>query len=207
MARAKRDLEHLHTYDAAQRETAPLLCGVDEAGRGPLCGPVSVGAVVLDAAERIEGLDDSKKLSEAKREALYEEITRRALAWNVVLVPPEEIDRLNILQATMLGMQQAVDGLGLEPDLVLVDGNRCPHWRYASLAVTKGDATSASIAAASILDKVTRDRVMLQLDKAYPQYALAQHKGYPTALHYELLEKHGVQSFYRKSFLKKRGLV
>lgn len=197
----------LYTHDEALEQAAGLICGVDEAGRGPLCGPVSAAAVVLDYDNPVIGVDDSKKLSEKRREELYDEIIQKALAWKVVLVSPEDIDRLNILQATMWGMQQAVEGLGIAPALVLVDGNRCPEFNYPSRAVTKGDAVSAGIAAASILAKVTRDRYMKDLDEQYPQYQLAKHKGYPTKLHYELLEQHGIQDFYRKSFLKKRGLV
>lgn len=196
----------LYAFDAELHKNHPLLCGVDEAGRGPLCGPVAVAAAILDPADPIEGINDSKKLSEKKREALYEEITARALAWKVVLVPPAEIDRLNILWATMDGMRQAVEGLALKPSLVLVDGDRCPQWAYESRPVTKGDVTSACIAAASILAKVSRDRYMTELDAQYPQYKLAQHKGYPTKLHYQLLEAHGIQDIYRRSFLKKRGL-
>ncbi|MDL2324435.1 ribonuclease HII [Ruminococcaceae bacterium OttesenSCG-928-A16] len=199
--------EALHLYDEAMRTEYPLLCGVDEAGRGPLCGPVSVGAVILNPKQPILGLNDSKKLNEKKREALYTEITETALAWAVVLVPPAEIDRLNILWATMLGMQQAVQKLLVRPDMVLIDGNRCPELDLPCHPVVKGDATSASIAAASILAKVTRDRYMQELDKQYPQYKLAQHKGYPTKLHYQLLEEHGLQDFYRKSFLKNRNFT
>ncbi|MDL2218822.1 ribonuclease HII [Ruminococcaceae bacterium OttesenSCG-928-O06] len=199
--------EELYRFDAEYRVTTPLVCGVDEAGRGPLCGPVAVGAVILDAQRPIEGLNDSKKLSEAKREALYDAITQTALAWHVALVPPEVIDEINILQATHLGMQQAVQGLALAPDVILLDGNSAPAFLRPCVCVTKGDAQSASIAAASILAKVTRDRHMIELDAQYPQYMLAQHKGYGTKLHYELLREHGIQSFYRKSFLKKSGLV
>ena len=151
-------------------------------------------------------MNDSKKLSEKKREALYEEITAHALAWNVVLIGPEEIDRVNILQATMEGMAQAVEGLSIVPNFVLIDGNRVPaELQVPAQYVIKGDATSASIAAASILAKVTRDRYMEQLDREFPQYQLAKHKGYPTKLHYEMIEKYGIQPFYRRSFLKKQG--
>ena len=195
----------LYQYDSQYTGDFPLLCGVDEAGRGPLCGPVSVGAVILDLENPIQGIDDSKRLSEKKREELYDVIVANALAWQVVLVPPEEIDRLNILGATMYGMQMAVAQLSRQPHIVLVDGNRCPDFSLPATTVTKGDATSASIAAASILAKVTRDRFMIELDKEYPQYKLAQHKGYPTKLHYELLAQHGIQPFYRRSFLKKLG--
>lgn len=198
-------LAEAYAYDAALRREHPLLCGVDEAGRGPLCGPVAAAAVILNAENLPPGITDSKKLSEKKREALYADITASALAWQVVLVPPAEIDRLNILWATMRGMRQAVEGLSVRPGLVLVDGNRCPEMDIPMRAVTKGDLVSASIGAASILAKVTRDRFMCELDKAYPQYKLSQHKGYPTKLHYELLAEHGIQDFYRRSFLKNKG--
>lgn len=197
----------LYEYDHQLRAGAPVLCGVDEAGRGPLCGPVGVAAVVLDPAVPLEGLNDSKELSEAKRELLYDSITQTALAWKVVLVPPNIIDEMNILQATLWGMAQAVEQLEAQPDLVLVDGNRAPDTRFECKTVVKGDAVSANIAAASVLAKVSRDRYMQQLDEAYPQYKLAQHKGYPTKLHYQLLQQYGIQDFYRRSFLKKTGLV
>ena len=183
-----------------------VICGVDEAGRGPLCGPVSVAACILNPDDPIEGLNDSKKLSEKKREALYEQIVSRALAWKVILVGPEIIDRDNILQATMGGMRQAVEELDITPNYVVVDGNRCPTGLSMPCeAMVKGDARSASISAASILAKVTRDRYMCELDKQFPQYKLAQHKGYPTKLHYELIAQYGIQPFYRRSFLKKQG--
>lgn len=194
----------LYAYDAGLRAAHGAFCGVDEAGRGPLCGPVCCAAVVLDPADPIEGVNDSKKLSEAKREALYEEITRRAIAWHAVLIGPEVIDEINILQATMEGMRQAVAGLRPRPAFALIDGNRCPErLGLPCESLIKGDATSASIAAASILAKVTRDRYMRELDAEYPQYQLAKHKGYGTALHYEMLKKYGIAPFYRRSFLKK----
>ena len=198
--------EELYAFDQQQRMQFGTLCGVDEAGRGPLCGPVCCAAVILNSQDPIEGINDSKKLTEKRREALYEEITRRALAWKVVFVSPQEIDEKNILWATMDGMAQAVAGLDSQPDFVLVDGNRCPPGlNRPAQAVVKGDANSASIAAASILAKVSRDRYMLELDREYPQYQLAKHKGYPTALHYQLIEQYGIQPFYRRSFLKKQG--
>lgn len=198
--------EALYAFDQQQRMQFGTLCGVDEAGRGPLCGPVCCAAVILNPQDPIEGINDSKKLTEKRREALYEEITHRALAWKVVFVSPQEIDEKNILWATMDGMAQAVAGLDPQPDFVLVDGNRCPPGlNRPAQAVVKGDANSASIAAASILAKVSRDRYMLELDREYPQYQLAKHKGYPTALHYQLIEQYGIQSFYRRSFLKKQG--
>ncbi|MDD6320808.1 MAG: ribonuclease HII [Oscillospiraceae bacterium] len=196
----------LYEYDALQRQQHGNICGVDEAGRGPLCGPVCVAAVILNPDDPVEGVNDSKKLSEKRREELYDQIVSRALAYSIVFVSPKEIDEKNILWATMDGMTRAVQGLSLTPDYVLVDGNRCPPGlEQPAEAVVKGDANSASIAAASILAKVSRDRYMLELDKQYPQYQLAKHKGYPTKLHYELIEKYGIQDFYRRSFLKKQG--
>ena len=196
----------LYEYDAAVRAENGCFAGVDEAGRGPLCGPVCVAACVLAPENPVWGINDSKKLSEKKRERLFEEIKAKALAYSIVFVGPEIIDRDNILNATMGGMRQAVEQLEITPHLVLVDGNRCP----AGLAmparpVVKGDATSASIGAASILAKVSRDRYMMELDRQYPQYQLAKHNGYPTKLHYELIAQYGIQPFYRRSFLKKQG--
>ena len=162
--------------------------------------------MILDPENPIEGINDSKKLSEKKREALFEVIKEKALAYHVVFVGPEEIDRINILNATMSGMCQAVEGLPLKPEFVLVDGNRIPKDLTIPAAwQVKGDAVSASIAAASILAKVTRDRYMMELDAQYPEYQLAKHKGYGTKLHYEMIEKYGIQPFYRRSFLKKLG--
>ncbi len=199
-------LNPLYAFDAAYWAQAGCVAGVDEAGRGPLCGPVVVAACILDPKRPIEGIDDSKKLSEKKREKLYPEIIEKALAYHVVFISPAEIDERNILWATMHGMQQAVEGLSFIPNLALIDGNRCPpELLIPSESVVKGDAKSACIAAASVLAKVERDRYMLALDAQYPQYKLAQHKGYPTKLHYELLAEHGIQDFYRRSFLKKQG--
>ena len=198
--------EALYAFDAARRLEHGMLCGVDEAGRGPLCGPVCCAAVVLNPNDPIEGINDSKKLSEKRRETLFEEITHRALAYKVVFISPQEIDEKNILWATMDGMAQAVAGLEPQPDFALIDGNRCPPgMTIPAQAVVKGDANSAAIAAASILAKVSRDRYMQELDRQYPQYQLAKHKGYPTALHYELIAQYGIQPFYRRSFLKKQG--
>ena len=186
--------EALYAFDAAKRAEHGAVCGVDEAGRGPLCGPVCCAAVILNPDDPIEGVNDSKKLTEKRREALFEEITNRALAYKIVFITPQEIDERNILWATMDGMAQAVAGLEITPGLI-----------QPAEAVVKGDANSASIAAASILAKVSRDRYMLELDKQYPQYQLAKHKGYPTKLHYELIAQYGIQPFYRRSFLKKQG--
>ena len=199
--------QELYEFDKELIQKYGVLCGVDEAGRGPLCGPVAVAAVILDPQYTIEGIDDSKKLSEKKRNLLYQQILEKAIEVSVVLVEPETIDRLNILQATMQGMAQAVSALKHRPTLALIDGNRCPEMEIPCQAVVKGDAHSASIAAASIVAKVTRDTYMMELDKQYPQYQLAKHKGYPTKLHYQLLDEYGIQDFYRKSFLKKRGYV
>ena len=197
---------NLHYEDKARSAGFSSVCGVDEAGRGPLCGPVCCAAVILNPDDPIEGVNDSKKLTEKRRDALYEGITKRALAYKIIFISPQEIDERNILWATMDGMEQAVAGLAVTPDYVLVDGNRCPpNLAQPAEAVVKGDANSASIAAASILAKVSRDRYMLELDKQYPQYQLAKHKGYPTKLHYELIEQYGIQDFYRRSFLKKQG--
>lgn len=206
MPRKTVDSAPLYAFDAQLRAAHGRLCGVDEAGRGPLCGPVCCAAVILDPEDPIPGVTDSKKLSAQRREALYQEIVRRALAYCVEFVSPQEIDVKNILWATMAGMTRAVTGLAASPDYVLVDGNRCPpDLPVPAQAVIKGDANSASIAAASILAKVSRDHYMLELDAQYPQYELAKHKGYPTARHYELIAQYGIQPFYRRSFLKKQG--
>lgn len=177
-----------------------LIAGVDEVGRGPLCGAVVTAAVILDPANPIDGLNDSKKLTDKKREYLFDEITQRALVWQVGRAEVEEIDQLNILHATMLAMQRAVLGLSIEPELVLVDGNRCPDLPYPCEAVIKGDSQVPAIAAASILAKVTRDREMLVLDQKYPGYGIAKHKGYPTKAHLEALKKLGPTPIYRRSF-------
>ncbi len=198
-------MNKLFDYDRQIRQSNPVICGVDEAGRGPLCGPVCCAAVVLKPDFVCDEINDSKKLSEKKREKLYDIIKENAVAYSIVMVPPQEIDRVNILNASLNGMAEAVKSLGLTVDLALVDGNKVPpNMPCAVESVVKGDGTSMSIAAASILAKVSRDRYMLQLDKEYPQYRLAKHKGYPTKLHYELIEKYGIQDFYRKSFFKNR---
>ena len=196
----------LYAYDDAVRAENGCFAGVDEAGRGPLCGPVCVAACILDPEKPVYGINDSKKLSEKKREALFEEIKAKALAYSIIFVGPEVIDRENILHATLGGMRRAVEELEITPHLVLVDGNRCPEGlAMPAQPVVKGDAASASIGAASILAKVSRDRYMMELDRQYPQYQLAKHKGYPTKLHYELIAQYGIQPFYRRSFLKKQG--
>ena len=177
-----------------------LVAGVDEVGRGPLVGAVVTAAVILDPAKPIIGLADSKKLSEKRRLALYDEIIEKALSWSLGRAEPEEIDSINILHATMLAMQRAVAGLSVVPEYVLIDGNRCPALPMPSLAVVKGDSRVAEISAASILAKVTRDREMAELDLSFPQYGFAQHKGYPTAFHLEKLAEHGATEHHRRSF-------
>ncbi|MDN5970796.1 MAG: ribonuclease HII, partial [Enterobacterales bacterium] len=179
-------MSDIFVYPIAQR-----IAGVDEVGRGPLVGAVVTAAVILDPARPIVGLADSKKLSEKRRNALYEEIIEKALSWSLGRAEPHEIDELNILHATMLAMQRAVAGLSIEPDFVLIDGNRCPKLPMASQAVVKGDSRVAEISAASILAKVTRDREMEVLDAQFPDYGFAQHKGYPTAFHLERLAQLG----------------
>lgn len=176
------------------------LCGVDEAGRGPLCGPVVAAAVILDPARPIDGLTDSKKLSEKKREQLAVLIRERALGWAIAEASVEEIDALNILHASMLAMRRAVLALTVAPDQVMVDGNRCPELPYPVSALVKGDALEPAISAASILAKTERDAQMRVLDAAYPHYGLAAHKGYPTAAHLAAIRVHGIAPFYRKSF-------
>lgn len=179
------------------------VCGVDEAGRGPLAGPVYAAAVILPQGLVIEGLNDSKKLSEKKRELLYDEITKNAVAWSVAYATEKEIDEYNILQATFLAMKRAVESLEPKADYALIDGNRMPLLDIRGETVIKGDSLSMSIAAASILAKVTRDRLMMDIDKMYPQYQFSKHKGYGTKLHYEMLAEHGVSPVHRRSFLKK----
>ena len=188
---------------------AETVCGVDEAGAGPLMGPVYAAAVILPEDCDLPELNDSKKLTEKKREKLFPLIQEQAVAWSVARVEASEIDETDILSARMKAMQLAIDGLSVTPDLALIDGNRDKGHSAAITTVHRcivgGDGISASIAAASVLAKVSRDRYMLELDKQYPQYQLAKHKGYPTKLHYELIAQYGIQPFYRRSFLKKQG--
>ena len=188
---------------------AETVCGVDEAGAGPLMGPVYAAAVILPRELDIPGLNDSKKLAEKKREALYEVITTQAVSWSVTRVEAWEIDEMDILNARMLAMQRAIEGLSVRPDTAFIDGNR-DHGKTAAIllehqTVVKGDSLSASIAAASILAKVSRDRYMEQMAERYPEYEFERHKGYGTKLHYELIAQYGIQPFYRRSFLKKQG--
>ncbi len=190
-------------FDAAYAGQYGIVCGTDEAGRGPLCGPVCAAAVVLPDGFTLPGLDDSKKLTEKKRERLYDEIVAGALAYGIALSTPAEIDEYNILGASLLAMRRAVEQVKktVTPGVVLIDGNRQTDFGVPSVTVVHGDALSPSIAAASILAKVTRDRIMTELDKAYPGYGLAKHKGYPTAEHMLAVYELGAPEIYRKSFL------
>jgi ribonuclease HII len=184
-----------------------LICGVDEAGRGPLAGPVSAAAVILDEKNPIEGLADSKKLSERKRDLLAPVIRERALAWAVAWAEPAEIDSLNILQATLLAMRRAVEALQIRPQQVLVDGLYCPQTGIPSEAIVKGDSKVAAISAASILAKTARDELMLELHEQYPHYGFAEHKGYPTVAHLAALREHGVSPVHRRSFKPVREML
>ncbi|MBP8184973.1 MAG: ribonuclease HII [Pseudomonas sp.] len=184
-----------------------LVAGVDEVGRGPLCGAVVTAAVILDPTRPILGLNDSKKLTAARREQLFDEICAKALSWSIARAEVEEIDQLNILHATMLAMQRAVAGLSVTPTLALIDGNRCPPLDVPSAAVVKGDSQVPAIAAASILAKVSRDREMQALDLLYPGYGIAGHKGYPTPVHLEALQRLGPTPIHRRSFAPVRKLL
>lgn len=177
-----------------------LVAGVDEVGRGPLVGDVVTAAVILPPDHGISGLNDSKKLSEKKRDQLDVIIKEVALSWSIGIASHTEIDELNILQATMLAMTRSVENLSVQPDFVRVDGNRCPKWKYRSEAIVKGDGTVAEISAASILAKVYRDRQMVELHERYPAFGFDKHKGYPTKLHMEMLQVHGVLPEHRRSF-------
>jgi len=177
-----------------------LLAGTDEVGRGPLAGPVVAAAVILDPDKPIIGLADSKKLSEKKRESLFEEIKEKSLVWSIARASVEEIDQINILHASLLAMKRAIEQLSVSPEYVLVDGNRCPKITIPCEPVVRGDSRVACISAASILAKVSRDREMVALDEVYPGYGLAKHKGYPTKFHLEALKALGVNELYRKSF-------
>ena len=177
-----------------------LFAGVDEVGRGPLCADVVTAAVILDPKNPIAELDDSKKLSEKKRERLFIEIQEKAMSFCIARASVAEIDEINILQASLLAMKRAVEGLHIQPEHVLVDGNKIPAWRYPAEAVVKGDSRVAAIAAASILAKVTRDRELVEFDRIYPGYGLAGHKGYPTKAHMEALARLGATPIHRRSF-------
>lgn len=187
--------------------TGVLFAGCDEVGRGPLAGDVVAAAVILDPENPILGLDDSKKLTEKKRELLFEEIKLKAKSWCVARASVAEIDSINILQASLLAMSRAVQGLQVQPEHVLVDGNKLPKWSYPAEAVVKGDSRVAAISAASILAKVVRDREMVEFDKYYPGYGLADHKGYPTKVHMAALDKLGITPIHRTSFAPVRAKI
>ena len=194
------------TYEYEKQAIAEgykVVCGVDEAGRGPLCGPVCAAAVILPVDCEIEGINDSKKLSEKKRDMLFDIIKEKAIAYSVVMVDAATIDEINILQATFKAMREAVEGLETKADIALIDGNQKPGLSIEQRTLVKGDAKSISIAAASILAKVTRDRYCLEMDEKYPEYQFAKHKGYGTKLHYEMIAEHGICPEHRKTFLKK----
>ena len=188
--------------EALAREGYSLVCGVDEAGRGPLCGPVAAAACILPTGLVLEGLNDSKKLSEKKRDALYDAICENAIAYAVVLGSVEEINETDILSTTLHAMRRAIDALDPKPDFALIDGNITRGFTCPARAVVHGDAISPSIAAASILAKVTRDRLCLELDEKYPQYGIAKHKGYGTKAHMDALREHGPCEIYRTKFIR-----
>lgn len=192
------DIENEHYSD-----TVRVICGVDEAGRGPLAGPVCAAAVILPEGLEIPGLTDSKKLSDKRRRELFPVIQEQAIAYGIGWASEKEIDEINILQATFLAMNRAVEAMGVVPDLALVDGNRDPGFSVTVKTVVKGDSLSANIAAASVLAKVSRDNVMLELAQTYPDYGFEIHKGYGTRAHYEALRAHGPCPIHRVSFLKK----
>lgn len=194
------EIEHKKMNDGYK-----LIAGVDEAGRGPLAGPVCVASVILPDGIYLEKINDSKKLTDKVKDKLFDEIKKSAIAYNIVLISNEEIDKLNILNATFKGMCDAVSGLDVKPDYVLIDGNRISGMEIEHECVVKGDSKSISIAAASILAKVTRDRYMMEMDKKYPEYNFKKHKGYPTKEHYEALKKYGASEIHRKSFNLKLG--
>ena len=195
-------LEEMYRYEK-EHEDCALICGIDEAGRGPLAGPVVAGAVILQKNSRILYLNDSKKLSEKRREELFVRIQKEALAWSVGIAGPERIDEINILQATYEAMRKAIQGLPQKPDLLLNDAVTIPDVEIVQIPIVKGDAKSLSIAAASILAKVTRDHMMMEYDKIYPEYGFGKHKGYGTAAHMEAIRRFGPCPIHRRTFIKK----
>ncbi len=193
-----------YTFDIAHKnEEIKIICGVDEAGRGPLAGPVVAAACILPDGFEIEGLNDSKKLTEKKREKIFEIIIENAICYSIAAASVEEIEEINILNAAMLAMNRAIEGLEIKPDLALIDGNTAKGFKVPVKTVVGGDAISPSIAAASILAKVTRDRMCYDFDKEYPEYGFAKHKGYGTKAHYDAIYNHGITPIHRPSFLKK----
>ena len=203
LSKGRNDTVDLFEYDKSVRNEYAVICGIDEAGRGPLAGDVYAAAVILPDDVIIDGINDSKKLSEKKREALFDVICEKAVSYCIATASVEEIDNINILNAAMLAMKRACEGLSVKPDAAFIDGNKTPELDIPAFSVIKGDATSASIAAASILAKVARDRYMKELAEKYPHYCFDKHKGYGTKLHYEMLDKFGASDIHRKSFLVK----
>lgn len=204
LAAERERMEQLKQFEKKYIDEYPLICGVDEAGRGPLVGPVVAGAVIFPRDCDILYINDSKKLSEKKREELYDVIRQKAVTYGVGMASPEEIDELNILNATYLAMRRAIAQLNPQPDLLLVDAVHIPDVDIRQVSIIKGDAKSYSIGAASILAKVTRDRIMRKYDELVPEYGFAKHKGYGTKAHYEAIEKYGILPIYRHTFLEKR---
>ena len=197
------NIDWLEFENKAHAEGYQSVCGVDEAGRGPLAGPVFAAAVILRPGQVIEGVNDSKKLTEKKREKLFDIIREEALAYNIECATVAEIEEINILNAAMLAMKRAVEGLDIPADYAIIDGNKTPPIEIPCEAVVKGDARSMSVAAASILAKVARDRLLVRYAEKYPEYGFEKHKGYGTKLHYEMIEKYGISPVHRRSFLKK----
>lgn len=202
MKKETEQIDWLKFENEAYENGYTCVCGVDEAGRGPLAGPVFAAAVVLGRGQIIEGVNDSKKLSEKKREALFDKIKEEALCYSIASVDEKIIDEINILNATFLAMKKAVEGLEIQPDYAMIDGNKTPDLSIDCESVVKGDANSVSIAAASILAKVSRDRYMLEMAKKYPEYQFEKHKGYGTKLHYQMLDEYGPSEIHRQTFLK-----
>lgn len=196
-------MDWLEYENAALNSGFEVVCGIDEAGRGPLAGPVYAAAVILPNGHIVEGVNDSKKISEKKRDLLFDKIIDECVCYSIGTASEQEIDEINILQATFLAMRRAVEGLEIKPDIALVDGNKKSGLDIAEQTIVKGDSKSANIAAASIIAKVSRDRYMLEMSEKYPEYQFEKHKGYGTKLHYEMLEKYGISPIHRKTFLKK----
>ena len=196
-------MDWLEYENLAYADGFEVVCGIDEAGRGPLAGPVYAAAVILPKGHIVEGVNDSKKISEKKRDMLYDKIIEECVDYSIGVATEKEIDEINILQATFLAMRRAVEGLSVKPDIALIDGNKTPNLDIEQRAIIKGDSKSANISAASIIAKVSRDRYMLEMAEKYPEYQFEKHKGYGTKLHYEMLEKYGLSDIHRRTFLKK----